>query len=100
MPTRKERKKVVPIVREPTKEHLADASSTPLATISFFSSTKRIPNVLMIPKMIPLTRKQAHMTNQAWKNKIEISQQQRASAHFISLAFKTHVYNIQHTYIV
>ena len=79
MPTRKERKKVVPIVREPTKEHLADASSTPLATISFFSSTKRIPNVLMIPKMIPLTRKQAHMTNQAWKNKIEISQQQRAS---------------------
>ena len=87
MPTRKERKKVVPIVREPTKEHLADASSTPLATISFFSSTKRIPNVLMIPKMIPLTRKQAHMTNQAWKKKNETSKQQ--SANVIREAVKT-----------
>ena len=65
MPTRKERKKVVPMVREPTREHLADASSTPFFTISFFSSTKRMPKVLMIPKMIPLTRKQALMTNHA-----------------------------------
>ena len=65
MPTRKDRKKVVPMVREPTREHLADASSTPFFTISFFSSTKRMPKVLMIPKMIPLTRKQALMTNHA-----------------------------------
>ena len=88
IPTKKDKKNVVPIVRDPIKAekhlhcnfhwddlclcfillpHLVAASSTPASSISFFSWTKRIPKVLMIPKMIPLTRKQLRRTNQAQK---------------------------------
>ena len=45
--------------------HLDAASSTPASSMSFLSCTKRIPKVLMIPKIIPLTRKQPMRTSHA-----------------------------------
>merc|ERR550539_1196214 len=53
------------MVRLPIKAHLDAASSTPASSISCFSCTKRMPKVLIIPKMIPLTRKQLRRTSQA-----------------------------------
>ena len=40
--------------------------------MSAFNRTNRMPNVLMMPKIIPLTRKQQIMTTQAWKKQVEV----------------------------
>ena len=59
-------KKVEPIARDPTSEHLKAASGSPWDSCLSLSLTNRIPNVLMIPNTIPFTRKAQHMTSQAW----------------------------------
>ena len=64
-PARKERKKVEPIARDPTREHLKAASSSPAASKLSLSSTKMIPKVLMMLKTTPLTVKEQSMTSQA-----------------------------------
>ena len=64
-PARKEKKKVQPMARDPTREHLKAASSTPAASRFSFSLTKMMPKVLMMLKTTPLTMKEQTMTSQA-----------------------------------
>ena len=66
IPATKEMKKVEPMAREPTREHLKAASGSPWASCLSLSFTNRIPNVLMIPNTIPFTRNAHTITSQAW----------------------------------
>lgn len=65
IPARNEMKKVEPIARDPTNEHLKAASGSPSASCRSLSLTNRIPKVFMIPNTIPFTRKAQSMTSQA-----------------------------------